>query len=451
MGSITLKQAAAWCGGRVEERFAELSFTGANFDTRRLGAGELFVALLGARDGHDFAQAAMEKGACGVLAARPLGADIPAIYAEDTVRALQDIARGWRQSLSLRCVGVTGSVGKTTTKEMIAAVLAEKYRCHKTAENFNNGIGLPVTVLELDRDCEAAVLEMGMNHAGEISLLSAIAQPDLAVITNVGTMHIEHLGSRENILRAKLEILEGLRPGGSCLFCGDDRLLYGQTETYGALCYGFEAHNAFRATELHPWEDGTAFRITAPQGSFEIRLPLQGRHNVLNALAAAAVGLQWGVTPEQIRSALGSFRNTGMRQKIYEKNGIRIIEDCYNAGPESMEAALTVLYGSKGRKIAVLGDMLELGEFAPQAHYALGKKAAAADALFAYGPNGVHCIKGARENGLEHAYGFSDHETLAAELRSYLLPGDTLLLKGSRGMKMERVLSFLFQSGNGGR
>ena len=221
--TLTLGQAAAWCGGQIAPELEERPFFGANFDSRLIRPGELFAALPGARDGHDFAASALERGAAAVLASRPV--DGPAIYVEDTSRALRDIARGYRESLPCRCVGITGSVGKTTTKEMIAAVLRTALRTQWTEKNYNNEIGLPVSVLRLKPDCEAAVLEMGMNHFGELSVLTRIAQPDLAVITNIGTMHIENLGSREGILRAKLEILEGLRPGGRVIFNGDDALL----------------------------------------------------------------------------------------------------------------------------------------------------------------------------------------------------------------------------------
>ena len=221
--TLTLGQAAAWCGGQIAPELEERPFFGANFDSRLIRPGELFAALPGARDGHDFAASALERGAAAVLASRPV--DGPAIYVEDTSRALRDIARGYRESLPCRCVGITGSVGKTTTKEMIAAVLRTALRTQWTEKNYNNEIGLPVSVLRLKPDCEAAVLEMGMNHFGELSVLTRIAQPDLAVITNIGTMHIENLGSREGILRAKLEILEGLRPGGRIIFNGDDALL----------------------------------------------------------------------------------------------------------------------------------------------------------------------------------------------------------------------------------
>ncbi len=441
---LTLQQAAAFCKGTVEPRFADIRFFGANFDTRRLKEGELFVALQGARDGHDFVPAALEKGAAAVLASKPMGEDIPAIYVEDTTLALQSLAKGYRECLNLTCVGITGSVGKTTTKEMIAAVLEQGYVTQKTAENFNNGIGLPVSVLGLREDCRGAVLEMGMNHFGEIAALTAIAQPDIALITNIGTMHIENLGSREGILQAKLEILQGLRPGGKVIFWGDDEYLSKVAENYGALTYGFGAHNDVRATDLAETQAGLRFTLHAKNRSFPVELPAAGEHNVLNALAAATVGLLCGLEEAQIQKALGNFRNTGMRQNIYTKKGIRIIEDCYNAGPESMAAALEVLKKAPGRKIAALGGMLELGELAPRAHYAVGQKAAElCDALFAYGENSEEYVRGAKDAGLTRAQAFPSHEALAQALKETLQEGDSLLVKGSRGMKMEKVLQLM--------
>ena len=449
-GNISLKQAALWCGGTVAPAFAEVNFCGANFDSRNLRPGEMFVAVTGARNGHDFIPDALEKGAAAVLVSEPVREDIPAIYVSDTVAALQDIARGYRESLCLRVVGVTGSVGKTTTKEMIAAVLDTTYRTQKTPENFNNGLGLPVTVLRMDRSDEAAVLEMGMNHFGEIALLTRIAQPDIAVITNIGTMHMENLGSREGILQAKLEILEGLRPGGLAVFNGDNDLLSSVAEQYHAVTFGLGEKNDVRAVNITTENDTTYFTANAFGTSMEITLPTVGEHNILNALAAIAVGLKCGVAPEQIESGLADFRNTGMRQHIYDCRGVKIIEDCYNAGPESMEAAFSVLGSYPGRKLAALGGMLELGPLAPQAHYRVGTLAAqTADVLFAYGTNSDQTVRGALDAGMKNAKYFESHEELAQALKAELRAGDNLLVKGSRGMKMERVLRLLDMNDGG--
>ena len=443
MGGITLKQAASWCGGTVAAEFEDLCFRGVQFDSRALKKGELFVALVGERNGHSFVPPAMEKGAAAVLASEALNPAIPAIYVENTLAAMQQIARGYRESLSCKCIGITGSVGKTTTKEMVSAVLEQSFRTQKTPKNFNNDIGLPVTLLGLEKDCEMAVIEMGMNHKGEISLLTSLAQPDIALITNVGTMHIEYLGSRRGILEAKLEILEGLRPGGKVLFCGDNDLLGGAAEKYHAICYGLKPHNAVRAVDLRMEEDRCFFTVEAFGQGFPVELPVVGEHNVLNALAASAVGLLCGMNTEAIREGLKGFSNTDMRQNTYCRDGLYIIEDCYNAGPESTRAALSVLARRPGRRIAVLGGMLELGDYAPQAHFEVGQEAArCAQLLFAYGSNSEDMIKGAQ--AMAYARSFSTHEELVQALKMELQPGDSLLVKGSRGMRMERVLQLLF-------
>lgn len=451
--TMTLGQAAALIGGKIDPNHAQIAFHGVNFDTRRLQEGQLFVAMAGARDGHDFVPQALEKGAVAVLASKPLDASIPAIYVEDTAKALQDLAREYRKLLPLRCVGVTGSVGKTTTKEMIATVLQQRFLTHKTEGNFNNNIGLPVTVLSMDSSTQAAVLEMGMNHFGEISLLTSIALPDIAVITNIGTMHIENLGSREGILQAKLEILEGLSDHGCAVFCGDEELLYGAAQKHRAITYGFMEHNPVRALEAREEGFSTVIEAEAFGQPVTLEIPTLGRHNVLNALAALTVGLLCGMLPEEIAAGLKNFENTGLRQKVYEQDGIRIIADCYNAGPESMEAAFAVLEGNPGRKIAVLGGMLELGDHAPQAHYKVGQLAAKkANALFAYGACSEEYVRGATDGGLAFAKTYETHAALAQELREFLRPGDTLLCKGSRGMKMETVLALLStDTENGGK
>jgi len=386
----------------------------------------------------------MQKGAAAVLASKKLDPAIPAIYADDTVKALQDVARHWRETLRIKAVGVTGSVGKTTTKGMIAAVLNTAFVTQRTEENFNNGIGLPVTILNMDESCEAAVLEMGMNHFGELSLLTRIAQPDIAVITNVGTMHIENLGSREGILLAKLEILEGLRPNGVAIFNGDNDLLSAVAARHHALTFGLSRQNDVYAEEIRTSEDKTEFIAVGFGKRIPINLPVVGEHNVVNALAAVTVGLCCDLTPEQIREGLLHFQNHGMRQRMYDLGSVHIIEDCYNAGPESMRASLKVLARAEGRRIAVLGGMLELGSFAPQEHYLVGRETAkAANLLFAYGEHSEQYVRGALEEGMRYARKFDTHEALAAALQAELLPGDTVLFKGSRGMKMERVLQSL--------
>ena len=443
MGWITLRQAAQWCGGRIDPKYEEVAFFGANNDSRNVQPGQLFVALQGARDGHDFIPMAMEKGAAAVLCTRCEG-DIPAIIVEDTRIALGQIARGERQRIGMKVVGVTGSVGKSTTKEMIACVLESKYRVEKTPANHNNDIGMPMAVLAMKEDTEVAVLEMGMNHFREIAYLTNIALPDVAVIINIGTMHIEHLGSQEGILKAKMEIAEGMRPEGKLILNGDDALLrtvkgtVAQDVTYfGAKNEGCEVYG----TDIVQSPGRLSFTAVGDGNAIAVELPIEGEHFIPDALAAISVGLAMGISPEGIRQQLANFRNMAGRQEILKVKGYTIIKDCYNAGPESMAAALTVLGNQPGRHVAVLGDMLELGQHARQAHEKVGRIAAEkAQILLAYGPNSVYMAQECKQQGCPCVMAFEDRDALVAELKHLAQPGDVMLFKGSHGMHMEIAL-----------
>ena len=447
MGRITLQQAADWCGGTIDPKYAQVSFLGACNDTRKLEEGQLFLALKGARDGHDFVPQALEKGAAAVLCEHCDG-DYPAIVVEDVRIALGKIANGERRRIGMKVVGVTGSVGKSTTKEMISAVLESSFRTAKTPANHNNDIGMPMGILAMPEDTQVAVLEMGMNHFREMAYLSEIGEPDLAVIVNIGTMHIEHLGSQEGILKAKLEILEGMAENAPVLLNGDDKYLS------TALCgkhpvtyFGLGENCAVRGVEPVIGTGTTAFRVRAEGQELTIELPVEGEHFVCDALAAVAVGLDLGVAPTKIQESLSVFRNMAGRQEIYERNGYTIISDCYNAGPESMAAALKVLGRQPGRKIAVLGDMLELGSCTQAEHYKVGRLAAEqADRVLAYGPNGGRVQKGALTGGMTGgaARSFTDRDQLVVELKRLARPGDVILFKGSRGMHMELALEMFF-------
>ncbi len=445
----TLSQVADWCGGEVAGRFAELEIRGVSTDSRQIQPGQLFVPLRGEKfDGHDYIAAALQNGAAAVLSAVPLGPDVPAVYVDDTLKAFGKLAAGYRSSLKAKVVAITGSVGKTTTKEMLAGILSTTYRVWKTQENHNNNIGLPQTILAAPEDTEYLVLELGMNHFGEMSRLTAIAKPDTVLIINIGSMHIEHLGSREGILRAKLEILEGLRPGGTAVFCGDEPLLWGvqNVRAEHILYFGIENEKCdILARDVEALTGGTRFSIDGLGARFDVYVPAEGRHTVHNALAAAAVALSCGVKPVHIQQALSRFQNPGMRQKTYEAKGYTIIDDCYNAGPESMEAAILVLGDKKteGRKIAVLGDMLELGDRSPAEHYRVGRIAAnKIHMIFAYGTYGDRVVSGAITGGMSNrnACSFDTREELVNMLVSRARPGDVLLFKGSRGMQMEKIL-----------
>ena len=444
MAKLTLRQAAAWCGGTVEEKYADVEFFGANNDTRVLQPGQLFIVLQGARDGHDFIPNAMAKGAAAVLCSKKVG-DYPAIYVDDPRTALGDIAREELKRIGCKVVAVTGSVGKSTTKEMIASVLASTYKVAKTPANHNNDIGMPMAILSMPLDTEAAVLEMGMNHFGEIAYLSNIGHPDVAVIINIGTAHIEYLGTQMGIRRAKMEITEGMSAQGMLLLNGDDVLLRNldqepkQRVTYFGRSEGCDV----RGFDVKQKEEVLSFRAEAGKLTIPVEMDLEGEHYVADALAAVAVGLKLAVPSERIGESLRTFRNIAGRQEIYKAGGYTIINDCYNAGPESMAAALGVLGNRPGRHIAVLGDMLELGDCAQAEHYKVGRIAAEkADLVFAYGPFGKRVVDGTITGGMSLSRGraYTDRDELVAALKHSAKPGDVILFKGSHGMHLEKIL-----------
>ena len=445
MARITLGQAAQWCGGRIDRKYENVTFLGANNDTRKLEPGQLFVALQGVRDGHEFVDAAMERGAAAVLCSREVG-DIPAIIVEDTRKALGDIARGERQRIGMKVVGVTGSVGKSTTKEMIAAVLSKTYRVSKTPANHNNDIGMPMAVLAMSEDTQVAVLEMGMNHFREIAYLASIAQPDVAVITNIGTMHIEHLGSQEGILQAKLEILEGMKDSGKVILNGDDALLWNLHRRQDfdiAFCGVQNPDCRYHGSDIVQNPGLLQFNVKYGTLTFPVELSLEGMHYVSDALLAIGVGVEMGMNPSKIQEALSQFQNMAGRQEIFEAKKCTIIKDCYNAGPESMAAALAVLSNRTGRRVAVLGDMLELGVCTQAEHYRVGRIAAEkADLLLAYGPNSSRIVSGAVTGGMpeSRAKAFENRDEIVAAMKRMIKPGDTILVKGSRCMRMELIL-----------
>lgn len=445
MGSITLAQAAQWCGGKVEPKYAGVTFTGANNDSRKLVPGQLFLALEGARDGHDFIPAAFRQGAAAVLC-RHIEQDRPAIIVDDVRLALGRIAANARQAMAAQVVAVTGSVGKSTTKEMIACVLEGSFLTSKTPANHNNDIGMPMSILAMPEDAEAVVLEMGMNHFGEISYLTQIGRPDIAVIVNVGTMHIEHLGSKDGILKAKMEIVEGLGPDGVLLVNGDDPYLRRAPEMTDipVSFFGTAPDCDVRATDIREGDGHITFTVDAGGEVCQIYLPLTGLHYVSDALAAISAGTAAGVPLELIAERLADFTTMAGRQEIFDAAGYRIIKDCYNAGPESMAAALAVLGKQEGRKIAVLGDMLELGTCADAEHYRVGRIASEnADLILSYGKYAQRVAAGAVTGGTDpdKIATFTDRDAMINRLKAVANAGDVLLFKGSRMMKMELVLA----------
>ena len=463
----TTAQLAAMCGAEMNEaamRRADDMVRGVSTDSRRPMEGMLFVPLRGSRfDAHDYAADAFAGGAAVSLwqAGRPVPEALsgrPLLLVDDTLAALQRLAAAYRRELDVRVVGITGSNGKTTTKDMTASVLAQRYKVHKTEGNLNNHIGLPLTILAMDDDTDAAVLEMGMSGFGEIGRLTRIARPDAAVITNIGDAHLLQLGSREGIAKAKLEIAEGLAEGGVLFVNGDEPLLTEGAKRapgYGKWrleTFALEARDGWSAELTAVTAKETAFTIRPPEGPAwpgEFRVPVPGRHNAANALAAAAVGALFGLAPEEIRRGLQSVRLSGMRlETVTAANGAVVLNDTYNASPASVKAMIAFVGELSGyrRKWLVLGDMLELGPEEDRLHYETG---ACADpdrihAVLAVGERSKHTVRGAAERlGPERAIHFADKDALVRRLLDELSPDDLVLVKGSRGMRMEEVVHAL--------
>ena len=440
---------AKWVGAEIHPEDEDILITGVQTDSRNVKKGDLFVAICGEKlNGHDFIPQAVEKGAAAVMVSQEVQTNLPKLTVSDTLQSYGALAAGFREKLGARVIAVTGSVGKTTTKEMLAQMLSAEYPTAKSEGNHNNAIGVPMSILDTPADVRYVVLEMGMNHFGEISYLTSIAKPDAAVITNIGTAHIEHLGSREGILKAKLEILEGLPKDGLCVWNGDEPLLWERRKDcpFRVVTFGIKNRECdVFAENVQSIDGGMSFRVRGKGQQFEVYVPLDGEHNVMNALAAISVALSASVRPEKIQAALSTFHNTGMRQQILVHEGVTIIADCYNAGPESMEASLKMLgrHPTKGNRIAVLGDMLELGNRSAAEHYRVGRLAVRnADILLAYGANADHVTAGAITGGMDpkQCKCFHTHQEMAETLAVLTKPGDVLLFKGSRGMRMENVM-----------
>ncbi len=454
MEDLTGSEIITATGGTLLAGDPSVTVTGVTTDSRKDCTGGLFIPLVGERfDGHAFLSAAVEQGAAAVLTQQPdiaLPNHILAVGVTDTRAALQALARYYRSRFPIPVVGITGSVGKTTTKDMVASVLATTYSTLKTEGNFNNEIGLPLTLFGLTRSHQAAVIEMGMSGFGEIDRLASIAQPDCAIITNIGMAHIEKLGSQENIRKAKMEMLPHLRPGGLVLLNGDDPLLWDvRGQVPHAVYVGI--HNpdcAFTAVHIQTTESGLTFQLRHAGKAVTVSLPLPGEHNVYNALFAIAVGLHYQVPMSAILTGLADFVPSAMRLAITQAGGYTIVNDCYNASPASMEAAISVLCAqAASRRIAVLGDMLEMGKFAYQAHKNVGSfvHTSGIDELVTVGEHGRSIGEGAFECGMDSAciHSFDTNDEAIRCLSEMIRPGDAVLVKASRGMHFETIAGFL--------
>jgi len=459
--ALTAGLVAQATGGRLLAGSADRVFDGVSIDTRTLAAGALFIAIRGDRfDGHAFVAQAIDRGASGVLVAEPpaLAADVAVIQVADTLRALQDLARAIRRASGTRVIAITGSAGKTTTKEITADLLATRYRVFRNTGNLNNHIGLPLSLISLRDGPDLAVVELGMNHAGELRTLVGIAEPDTRVWTNVGDAHLGYFGSRESVAAAKAEILEHAGSDTLVVANADDPLVMTHVAGFGGrrVTFGESAHADVRAMSVvDRGFDGTSCEVVAKTGSWHLDVPLPGRAQLLNVLAAAAVGLEYGLAPAAIAErvqALTPFVRRGRTHR--RRDAVRILDDSYNASPAAVEAMLAALAATpaSGRRIAVLGEMLELGEASRALHEACGRAAARAGVhtLVAIGgPVADGFAAGAILAGLpgSRIYRFRDSASAAEPVARLLTAGDLVLIKGSRGTRTDLVVDRLLEAG----
>ncbi|WP_432822420.1 UDP-N-acetylmuramoyl-tripeptide--D-alanyl-D-alanine ligase [Trichloromonas sp.] len=447
--NLDIQTIAQITGGRLIPAGTTMSVTGISTDSRTLKEGELFVPLRGPNfDGHDFLLRALRNGAAACLSEEVVGAfPVPLIQVPDTLVALGDLAAARRREFSGPVIGLTGSTGKTTTKEMVSNILALTGPGLKTEGNFNNLVGLPLTLFRLQDDHQWVVLEMGMSARGEIARLTEIAEPFIGIVTNVGPAHLETLQNIEGVLRAKGELFAAMKPGSIAVVNADDERVAGLPVANGVrrICFGLSSEAQVRAENISATGNSIAFDLLLPSGRWPVRMQVAGRHNVLNALAAAAAASALEVDGELIVRGLEAFRPAPGRMEVVSvKDDILILEDSYNANPLSVKAALATLdeLGGEGRRIAVLGDMLELGKTSAELHREVGQAAGRrVDLLVLLGQMAEAVAAGAREVGLaeEQIIIAGSHDEAVASLRSRLQCGDRVLVKGSRGMKMEKI------------
>lgn len=418
-------------------------------DTRTITQGQLFVPLKGDNfDGHKFLDTAFENGAICALSQENIETKKPLILVDDTLKALARLAKYYLSLFRIPVVAVTGSTGKTTTKELIFSVINQGFKALKTEGNFNNEIGLPLTVFRLDDSIEAVVLEMGMSHFDEIHRLSEIACPDIAVITNIGVSHIENLGSRDGILKAKCEIFDFIKPNGiKILNYDDDKLLTLKGKDEGINYFSINNINAQYYAEniFETALENISCRINTPKGFFDVTIPLPGLHMVSNALAAAAVGEALGLSLEQIKKGIEEFKSAKMRMDIIKTDKFKVINDVYNANPNSVKAGIDVLASADGRRVCILGDMLELGEKSLQLHLETGRYAAQKkiDVIISIGEMAEFLHKGALEENTVKCFYFKTQEDFFEKANELLNINDTILVKASRGMRFEKTIEKL--------
>ena len=453
MKNMTIENIAASCGGVLHncDDILKNEVTGVTTDSRAVTAGNLFIAMRGTHDGHDFVPSAIEKGAmCVVVEKAPKDASYPYIKVTKTAIAIQRIAEFYRVTLGIPVVGITGSVGKTSTKEMIASVLAQKYNVLKTAGNFNNNLGLPLTIFRITDEHEIAVLEMGISHFGEMTDLARTARPNTMVITNIGTCHLEFLKDRDGVFEAKTECFEYVDfENGTVVLNGEDDKLARVDQVHGRAPIFYGCNDSFRvyADNIQPRGiEGISCTINMDDRSFDVLIPVPGRHQVMNALAGAIVGSVYGLTDEEIKAGIESLEPLGGRFKILKNIGMTVIDDCYNANPMSMKASLSVLSDVEERTVAILGDMGELGENEAVLHREVGEAAGemSIDTFVLIGELSKNIAEGIRsvKPDVEILW-FPTVDEALPEIKDVVRPGDVVLVKASHFMHFDRIVSEL--------
>ncbi|MBR6766440.1 MAG: UDP-N-acetylmuramoyl-tripeptide--D-alanyl-D-alanine ligase [Clostridia bacterium] len=450
MKPFSLREAVQATGGRYfgSEEALNREITFVTSDSRTAAQGGLFIAFKGARaDGHDFMTGCLEKGCAACISEREPAceAEMPCIVVESSLKATGALAAWHRSRFDIPVIGITGSVGKTTTKEMIAAVLSKGFETHKTEKNFNNELGVPQTLLRLDDAHQASVVEMGISDFGEMRRLTNMVRPDIAVFSVIGYSHLEFLGDREGVLRAKAEIFEGMKPDGLAILNGDDELLSAYVPSVRKVTYGLNPGNDFRAEKVENLgTEGIRCTIRHKDGAFEARIPAFGSHMVYAALAGAAAGKALGMKDEDIAAGIASYRTVGDRARVIHANDLTIISDCYNANPNSTTAAINSLAQLEGRKVCILGDMMELGSDENSLHFGVGEHAAKTgiDLVIACGNLSLHTYEGAKQAGAEAMY-FEDKPALFAKLSGIIKKGDNVLVKASHSRAFEEIVKVL--------
>ena len=446
MKPFTLAEIAAACGGTYvgNEDMKSAVITSVERDSRQVKEGSLFLAIKGERvDGHDYIQKCYDSGAiCAICEKAPENADKPYILVPSTLQAVKEIGRAYREKFDIPVVGVSGSVGKTSTKEMLYAVLSQKFKTHKTQGNLNNELGVPLTLLSMPEDTEAAVIEMGISGFGEMTRLAKMAQPTICVLTIIGCCHLENLGDRDGVLKAKTEMFDYAKEGAAFILNGDDDKLSTVKDVRGTkpIFFGLDKSNRYYAENIeNNGEGGVSCTLCFDGKRLDVTIPAIGSYMVSNALAAVAAGKLLGLSDEQLKNGVEAYKTVGSRANVINTGKLRIIDDCYNANPTSVKASLDTLKNFAGRKVAILGDMKELGSNELALHYDTGAyaKEIGIDRVLSVGPLAKELARGAED------LWFESIDALLPELPDLLKDGDTVLVKASHSMYFENIVENL--------